>query len=116
VKVSRRRLHPAETRRLFELTLRAGASLREIARELGLRPNILRQWRVLHRAGKPESPAHVGTDLTIAALVPVSIVPTARRLRLIARPNSSFGPRVKGMHPGTSKRPLAGPPINLTIR
>jgi len=87
----RRRLPPAEKRRLVELTLRAGASLGEIARKHGLHPNSLREWRALYRAGKLESTARVGADPAGATFVPVSIVPTARRPRLIACPDSRLG-------------------------
>jgi len=85
----RRRRQPAEKRRLVELTLRAGASLREIAREHGLHPNSLRAWKALYRAGKLEVPVQsttrVETKPASATFVPVSIVPAARTPRPISR-------------------------------
>lgn len=47
-----RRWPLAEKRRIVELTLAIGASARAIAREHGLHPNSLCQWRALYRAGK----------------------------------------------------------------
>ena len=85
----RRRRQPAEKRRLVELTLRAGASLREIAREHGLHPNSLRAWKTLYRAGKLEGPAQSTTRVEAksasATFVPVSIVPAVRAPRPISR-------------------------------
>ena len=81
----RRRRQPAEKRRLVELTLRAGASIREIAREHGLHPNSLRAWKALYRAGMLEVPAQstrsIRADRASATFVPVSIVPAALRAR-----------------------------------
>jgi hypothetical protein len=69
--------------------LRAGASLREIAREHGLHPNSLRAWKALYRAGKLEGPAQSTTRVEAksasATFVPVSIVPAARTPRPISR-------------------------------
>lgn len=48
----RRRLPLSEKRRLVELTLRDGASLRSVAREQDVNRNSLYQWQALYRAGK----------------------------------------------------------------
>jgi len=47
-----RRLWPVfEKRRIVELTMRKGASIRAIAREQGVHPTSLSHWRRLYRAG-----------------------------------------------------------------
>ena len=48
----RRQWPLAEKRRIVELTLRAGVSVRAIAREQGVHPTSLSHWRTLYRAGK----------------------------------------------------------------
>lgn len=48
----RRRLPLGEKRRIVELTLREGASIRSVARELGVNRNSLYQWQALYHAGK----------------------------------------------------------------
>ncbi|HEY9084924.1 MAG TPA: transposase [Candidatus Tyrphobacter sp.] len=48
----RRRWPIAEKRRIVELTLRDGASIRAVAREQGVHPTSLCHWKVLYRAGK----------------------------------------------------------------
>jgi transposase-like protein len=48
----RRRLPLSEKRRIVELTLRDGASLRSVARDQGVNRNSLYQWQALYRAGK----------------------------------------------------------------
>ena len=91
----RRRRQPAEKRRLVELTLRAGASLREIAREHGLHPNSLRAWKALYRAGKLEGPAQSTTRVEAksasATFVPVSMIPEVRRSEPATRSDAAVG-------------------------
>ena len=67
---------PAEKRRMVELTLRAGASLRAIAREHGVHPNSLRRWKTLYRAGvlEVQSTPRVEAPPAKATFVPVSLV------------------------------------------
>ncbi|MBC5807711.1 MAG: transposase [Candidatus Eremiobacteraeota bacterium] len=48
----RRRWPLCEKRRIVELTLREGASIRAIARERGVHPTSLCHWKALYRAGK----------------------------------------------------------------
>jgi transposase-like protein len=87
--VPRRHRSPAEKRRIVELTLRAGASLRAIAREHGLHPNSLRKWTVLYRAGKLDEPAPRAQALAPSAtFVPVRLVPTARKPPPPMRPDT----------------------------
>jgi transposase-like protein len=78
-----RRWPLAEKRRIVELTLGAGASARAIAREHGVHPNSLCQWKALYRAGKLDAPAQsasrVRASAANATFVPVSIAPAVRR-------------------------------------
>lgn len=75
----RRHFPPSEKRRIVELTLREGASVRTIAREQGVNHTSLYQWQALYRAGK------LGADLArrgrasapSTAFVPVSVLPVA---------------------------------------
>jgi transposase-like protein len=46
----RRHWPPAEKRRIVELTLRAGVSVRAIAREHGVHPTSLHHWTALYRS------------------------------------------------------------------
>jgi transposase-like protein len=79
----RRNWPAAEKRRIVELTLRAGASLGAIAREHGVHPNSLGQWKALYRAGKLDAPVKPTTRVAgraaSATFVPVSVVPEVRR-------------------------------------
>ena len=87
----RRHLPPAEKRRIVELTLREGASLLAIAREHGVHPNSLGQWKALYRAGKLGAPvkptARVAGPAASATFVPVSVVPAVRGPQSAARPD-----------------------------
>jgi len=86
----RRRWPPAEKRRLVELTLRPGSSLGAIAREHGVYPNSLRQWKALYVAGKLEAqrqsanspdidaPAASATFLPVSLIRPVPKQPATR--------------------------------------
>jgi transposase-like protein len=78
----RRRWPAAEKRRIVELTLREGASLLTIAREHGVHPNSLGQWKALYRAGKLDEPvkprARVGGASASATFVPVRVVSEMR--------------------------------------
>jgi transposase-like protein len=78
-----RRWPLAEKRRIVELTLAPGASTRAIAREQGVHPNSLCQWKALYRAGKLDAPAQsvsrARASAAIARFVPVSIAPAVGR-------------------------------------
>ena len=78
----RRHLPPAEKRRIVELTLVEGASVVAIAREHGVHPNSLGQWKALYRAGKLDAPvkpvAHVAGPAANVTFMPVSVVPQMR--------------------------------------
>jgi transposase-like protein len=73
----RRRLPLSKKRRIVELTLRDGASLRSVAGEQGVNRNSLYQWQALYRAGKlnaeraprtrPVAPRATFLPVTIAA-------------------------------------------------
>lgn len=73
----------AEKRRIVELTLLAGVSVRAIAREQGVHPTSLSHWRTLYRAGKldarSQSVPRVRSSKASATFVPVSIVPAVGR-------------------------------------
>ena len=72
----RRRLPISEKRRIVELTTRAGASIRAVAREHGINRHSLYQWRALYHAGKlGEDPAGG------AVFLPVSLSATAFKPR-----------------------------------
>lgn len=75
----RRRLPLSEKRRIVELTLHTGASLRAIAREQGVNRNSLYQWRALYRAGKLNSEPAAATHGV--AFLPVSVAPAQRAVR-----------------------------------
>jgi transposase-like protein len=81
-RTARRHLPPAEKRRIVELTLRAGASVPAIAREHGVHPNSVHQWRALFRSGRldaPVKPPHrVAGSPASATFVPVSLVSEVR--------------------------------------
>jgi transposase-like protein len=66
-RASRRHRSPAEKRRIVELTLRAGSSLRAIASEHGVHPNSLRRWKALYRAGELKAPAQREPRVVAAA-------------------------------------------------
>lgn len=76
----------AEKRRVVELTMREGASIRAIAHEHGISRNSLRRWQMLYLAGKltgqQTSRARVGASS--ATFLPVTIAPTARLPRSAA--------------------------------
>jgi hypothetical protein len=89
----RRRWPLAEKRRIVELTLRAGASVLAIAREHGVHPNSLHQWRTVYRAGKLDAqvkPAlRVADPAASATFFPVSVVPDVRRPQPAARSDAA---------------------------
>lgn len=78
----RRYFPPSEKRRIVELTLCEGASVRAIAREQGVNRNSLYQWRALYRAGKlGGSPTRRrGVAAPSAAFLPVTISSEAHTL------------------------------------
>jgi transposase len=91
LRASRRRWQPAEKRRLVELTLQPGSSIGAIAREHGVYPTSLRQWKALFLAGKLEAVSRLQSALPAdaptasATFLPVSLIravseqPAARR-------------------------------------
>jgi transposase-like protein len=91
----RRSWPPAEKRRIVELTLREGASLPAIAREHGVHPNSLSQWKALYRSGKLGTPvkptARIAGPAASATFVPVSVVPEVRRLQPVTRSDATAG-------------------------
>ena len=80
----RRRLPLSEKRRIVELALREGASVRAIAREQGINRNSLYQWQALYRAGKLSAqPAQRARGVAPSAtFLPVSIAPVVRMQRV----------------------------------
>ncbi len=84
----RRRWPLTVKRRIAELTLRAGVSVRTIALEHGVHPTCLSHWRRHHRAGKLEvQPTPRGpTSGASATFLPVSIVPAVGALQPAPRP------------------------------
>ena len=91
----RRRWPPAEKRRIVELTLRAGASALVIAREHGVHPSSLGQWKALYRTGKLDASvkprARVAGPAASATFVPVSVVPELRRPQPATRSDAAVG-------------------------
>jgi transposase-like protein len=89
----RRRWPPSEKRRIVELTLRAGASVRAIAGEHGVHPTSLNHWKSLYRAGKLDaqvkSAARVPGPAASATFVPVNVLPAVRRSELTAHPDAA---------------------------
>jgi transposase-like protein len=76
----RRHLPLSEKRRIVELTLHEGASIRSVAREQGVNRNSLYQWQALYRAGKlkgdPAPRARAASPQ--ASFLPVTIAAAAR--------------------------------------
>jgi transposase len=89
----RRHWPPAEKRRIVELTLRAGASVLAIAREHGVHPNSLHQWKALYRAGKLDaqvkSAPRVPSPAASAKFVPVNVLPAVRRPQPATHPDAA---------------------------
>lgn len=71
-------------RRIVELTLRAGASTRAIAREQGVSPSSLYHWKALYRTGRLDARPVPGvrTCATSATFLPVSITPAEPTRRI----------------------------------
>jgi transposase-like protein len=90
-RTARRHLPPAEKRRIVELTLRAGASVPAIAREHGVHPNSVHQWRTLYRSGALDAPVNptprVAGSAASATFVPVSLVSEVRSPQPAAHSN-----------------------------
>jgi transposase-like protein len=82
-----------EKRRIVELTLQAGASVPVIAREHGVHPNSVHQWRTLYRSGQLDAPVkptpRVAGLAANATFVPVSLVSEVRSAQPAAHPNST---------------------------
>ena len=79
----RRRLPLSEKRRLVELTLRDGASIRSVAREQGVNRNSLYQWQALYRAGKlnAEPAARARAAAPRTTFLPVTLAAAGRALQ-----------------------------------
>jgi transposase-like protein len=91
-RATRRRWPAAEKRRIVELTLCAGASLSEIAREHAVHPNTVYHWRRVYRAGKldAQSPPALrrGGKEASALFVPVRVVAPVPQLQQAAQDDS----------------------------
>jgi transposase len=87
----RRRLPLSEKRRIVELTLHNGASLRSVAREQGVNRNSLYQWQALYRAGKLNAERAPRTRAVAprAAFLPVTIAAARRALQPPAAQSSA---------------------------
>lgn len=72
-------LPTAEKRRIVELTLREGASLRAVAHDHGISRNSLRRWQALYHAGKLVPSVRIGAP--IPGFVPVTLAPSAEARR-----------------------------------
>jgi transposase-like protein len=90
-RVRRRRLPLSEKRRIVELTLGKGASIRAIAREQGVNRNSLYQWQALYRAGKltVEGAPRAHVKAASATFLPVTIAPAPRALQPVSGGRSS---------------------------
>ena len=79
----RRRLPLSEKRRIVELTLHDGASLRSVAREQGVNRTSLYQWQALYRAGKLDAERAPRTRAVAprATLLPVTIAAAGRAVQ-----------------------------------
>lgn len=79
----RRRWPLIEKRRIVELTLREGASMRAIAHEVGVHPTSLCHWKALYRAGKLDAQsARVRARASSATFLPVTITSAANAPQL----------------------------------
>jgi transposase-like protein len=91
----RRSWPPTEKRRIVELTLREGASLLTIAREHGVHPNSVGQWKALYRAGKLDTLAkpttRVPSPAASAPFVPVNVVAEMHRPEPATRSDLASG-------------------------
>jgi transposase-like protein len=77
---ARARFSLPEKRRIVELTLCEGASVRAIAHENGISRNSLHRWQALYRAGAlGESVSPAASDAG-GAFLPVRIVPSGAAL------------------------------------
>lgn len=77
----RRRWPISDKRRIVELALRDGRSVRTIARAQGVHPNSLRQWMALYQAGKlgvPTPTVQARAGAARATFLPVTITSTGR--------------------------------------
>jgi len=79
----RRRWSISEKRRIVELTLCEGASIRTIAVEHGVCPTSLSQWRTQYRAGKLDAqlPQASRARASSALFLPVTIASAVARPR-----------------------------------
>jgi transposase-like protein len=79
----RRHLPLSEKRRLVELTLHDGSSIRSVAREQGVNRNSLYQWQALYRAGKLNAERGPRTRAVAprATFLPVTIAAARRALQ-----------------------------------
>jgi transposase-like protein len=78
----RPRLSISEKRRVVELALQGGASLRAIARQHGISNNTLHRWVGLHRAGKLEvERVYSATGASKTTFLPVTLGSAVRSLQ-----------------------------------
>lgn len=78
----RRQWPISEKRRIVELTLVSGVSVRAVGLEQGVHPTSLSHWRTLYRAGELEAQAaaRVGSSVP-ATFLPVKIASTVRAVQ-----------------------------------
>ncbi len=108
---SRRRLPLSEKRRIVELTLHDGASLRSVAREQGVNRNSLYQWQALYRAGKLNA-ARTPRARAVApraTFLPVTIAAAGRALRPPGTQSSAWSIVQLMLASGASMRIETGP-------
>jgi transposase-like protein len=91
-RAARRSWSREEKRRIVELTLRAGASVRAIAREQGVNPTSLHHWKARYSAGGLDAPVmsspRAHAPEASATFVPVNVVPAVRRRQPAERPDA----------------------------
>lgn len=108
----RRRIPLSEKRRLVELTLHDGASIRSVAREQGVNRNSLYQWLALYRAGKlnAEPAPHARAVASRATFLPVTIAAAGRAPQAASSMSSSASSIVQLMlASGATMRIETGP-------
>src|ERR1700728_447943 len=108
----RRRLPLSEKRRLVELTLHDGASIRSVAREQGVNRNSLYEWQALYRAGKlnAEPAPHARAVASRATFLPVTIAAAGRAPQAASSMSSSASSIVQLMlASGATMRIETGP-------
>jgi len=107
-RTSRRRWPESERRRIVELSLRDGASIREVAREHGVSQTSLCRWRARYRSGQPAAgvlaPLRTRAGASRATLLPVTIASAASAIRSARESRVSSPSVVEIMLPGITLR------------